>query len=233
MKVRPRLFALLWLVAGLGVVPLSIALSLAALEASHWIAVEFGVLKLDYYEANFALHISLFGAISGFLVGSLQQIIIARTWRAQLSGWWRASTLGGLLGGMLIWLLFEPIAFFEWLQSLDLTETLYSALHFAVPALALVMCLALAQASKLRRHVSAVRLWMAAHALTMLLPTVFVFFYEPIVQSYLLSGDSGQLWFLSHFILLTIGTGIVMRQIAPRVARADKSKRKNRASDSA
>ncbi len=233
MKVRPRLFALLWLVAGLGVVPLSIALSLAALEANRWIAVEFGVSKLDYYEANFALHISLFGAISGFLVGSLQQIIIARTWRAQLSGWWRASTLGGLLGGMLIWLLFEPIAYHTWLQSLDLTAKLYSALHFAVPSLALVMCLALAQASKLRRHVLAVRLWLAAHALAMLLPTVCAILYEPIVQSYFLSGGSGQLWFLSHFVLLTIGTGIAMRQIAPRVARADKSKRKNHAPDSA
>ncbi len=232
MKVRPRLFALLWLVAGLGVVPLSIALCLAALEASHRIVVEFGgVAKNDYFVANFALYI--FGSIFGFCVGSLQQFIIARTWRVKLSGWWRASTLGGLLGGLLIWLLFEPFALFDRLEFLGLTITQVSTLDFSLPALVLVMCLALAQASKLRRHGPAVRLWLAVHALAMLLPTVCAFLFEPIAQSYWLSGGSGQFWFLSHFVLMTLGTGIVMRQIAPRMARADKSKRKNIAPDSA
>lgn len=234
MNIRPRLFALLWLVAGLGVVPLSIALSLAAFEGNRWIAVEYGgVSKLDYFEANFALHLSLFGVICGFCVGSLQQFITSRTWRVKLNGWWRASTLGGLLGGMIIWLLVEPIAIFEWLWSLDLTPTQYSTLHFALPVLVMVMCLALAQASRLWRHASAVGSWLAAHALAVLLPTVCVLLYEPIAPSYTLSDGAGTIWFLSHFILLTICTGTVMRRIAPRVARAEKSKRKTHAPDSA
>ncbi|MCY4464152.1 MAG: hypothetical protein OXE46_01305 [Chloroflexi bacterium] len=223
---RPRLFALLWLLAGLCVVPLSAALLFAAAEVIRW-AIEHssGAPNYDYWDNNFALLLSLYGVISGCCVGILQQVIVARTWRRKLSGWWRASTLGGLLGGMAVWLLMEPFDYFHRLWSLNLTPSQYSALHFALPALVLVGCLAAAQASWLRRHASGAGLWLAAHALALLLPLAFAF--AQTGPAALSSSVTGTVWLLSHFCFLTIFSGIVMYRAMTRSLRHDKAKRIN------
>lgn len=230
---RPRLFALLWLVAGLGVVLLSIVLSVVAVTGIRWVAEQIaGVPIYDFWDGNFALLLSLSGAISGCCVGVLQQLIVARALRVKLSGWWRASTLGGLLGGLACWLLIEPLDYFGWLWSLNLAPAQYSALHYNLPALLFVVCLASLQARMLLRHASGAGTWLAAHALAILLTTGIGF---SLLDPWAISDSlSGTIRFLSSFCLLTIFTGIAMhRFVVARVAPQEKSKRKAQAPDMA
>ncbi|MXX50344.1 MAG: hypothetical protein F4Z39_04755 [Chloroflexi bacterium] len=226
---RPRLFALLWLVAGLGVVPLSITLLYAALDGIRWLAeYAAGAPLYDLWGDNFALLTALAGVICGFCVGVLQQVIISRAWRVKLAGWWRASTLGGLLGGLFVWLLIEIFEYHELLWSMDLSPTQYSTLPLALPMLAVIMCLATSQASKLRRQVSVVGAWLAAHALAVLLPLFCSYlFFEPIDPEAIYTMTLSATWFMSHFVLLTIFTGVVMRRIASRGAWRQTAKRKS------
>ena len=228
---RPRLFALLWLVAGLCVVPLCFTLLFAAVAGMRWVAEQIaGVPMYDFWNDNFVLLVSLFGVISGCCVGILQQFIVNRTWRLKLSGWWRASTLGGLLGGMICWLLIEPIGYFDWLWSLKLTPPQYSILHFALPMLVFIFSLASLQTWMLRSACGA-GTWLAAHVMGILLPTAFaLLLFDPLEMQ---SSITGTIWFLSHFCLLTAFTGLAMHRIASRVSRQEKSKRKAPAPDMA
>lgn len=229
MKVRPRLFALLWLVAGLGVVPLSIVVFMAAMTGFRWVAEQLtGAPIYDYWDDNFALFAALYGVISGCCVGILQQFIVARAWRVKLTGWWRASTLGGLLGGMVVWLLIELLDYTGWLWSMNLTPTQYSTLHLSLPALLFVLCLAAAQASKLRLSAPGAGLWLAAHALAILLPTLFAYSLIEAIDPLAMRDDYiGASWFLSHFVLLTIFTLFAMRRLVSRAAWQNKTKHKN------
>ncbi len=229
---RPRLFALLWLVAGLGVVPMSLALLFVATDGIRC-AIEHisGAPNYDYWDKNFALLMSLFGVICGFCVGILQQFIIARTWRLKLAGWWRATTVGGLLGSMLCWLLIEPLDLYHWLLSVNLTPSQYSVLHFSLPTLVLVVCLAAVQASWLRRHGSGAGSWLAAHALAILLLAFYGFFQTNLFSLH--NSFTSTAWFLSHLVFLTVFTGVAMRRIVARDPWQHKAKRKNHAPDSA
>lgn len=221
---RPRLFALLWVVAGLAIGPLTAVLTLFASFVLDLINPGLLIYSLETFSNGVAPQLALFALIGGFGVGILQQLIVKHCLRINLYGWWSVSALGGILAGALMWLLTGPLDYRRVLNALYDWGFKWTELEMVLLSLAFVLPLAGAQAIMLRQYGARGMDWIAAHAcpfLPLALYAVLPVEFPEIVP---------ELGFIFVFILptmlLTAFTGIVMFRTVTRGRRMDKAKRK-------
>ena len=206
-QVRPGRFKLAWFAAGIAVVPISSALTLAVILAASAMLEVFD----DSWYMAIADHVKTIVAVSwlinGCCIGLLQKAIVTRYLRVDLGRWMVYSAFGALLASAIAYPCHEswclPPQFYDDLIPPGLNATFES---FRIVFLYLTV-LSAVQILALSRIVSGSWRWIAAHSGSLVLALI------ASVAAQLLTGASSFDAALSvslYVLLVTVATGSVM-----------------------
>ena len=203
-------FILVWLVAGIAVLPLSAALTFVGLVAASPLLDAFDNALNFYIADDLLLALAIFWLVNGFCIGCLQKAVVKRYLRVDLGSWQMFSALGALLAGIIAYpclegdcLLshfYEPV--FGPLIYMNIESPVVVAIYLTV--FSIVQCLALNQIAERGWR------WVAAHLGSLLL-AVHLSMYA-LEKSSAAFDDAMQS--LALFVLvITLATGIVMLRL--------------------
>ena len=224
-KPQFRDFAALWFIAGncvwLPAFGLGVLLFGGGLEVFKFVT---GSPNQADWAADAFFGIVSFGIATGFCVGIVQQLIVSKTLKLDMRGWWRVSVLGGLLGALVFQACIDLTAHFQIGWEWELGPSVSSIRYVAVPSIPLVISLAAVQALWLWRKAVGARSWFFTHVLAVVLPPAIAV-YADLVHGF---GDlfGYGLWWQVYLCIVVIVTGCAMHIIARRSLRGDKAKRK-------
>jgi hypothetical protein len=223
-EIKRSRFMLLWFIAGALVLPLSALLSgpviAEFLDTIYRVGGVSGYGNLPDFNL---LAAALFGLVFGLFVGVFQSIVVRRTLGLRLAGWWRVSTLGGLLAGVITWTIAEPYTLYELGRSFGLPWFALDYSVIALDALVFLSVLSFAQVSVLRKYSSGAWRWIAAHIGAISLTALFV-----LVLSTWRSSDNVIVWVIFGLVPVTPAvTGVAMYRMLLPGLRNQKSKRQS------
>ena len=223
-EIKRSRFMLLWFIAGALVLPLSALLSgpviAGFLDTIYRVSGVSGYGNLPDFNL---LAAALFGLVFGLFVGVFQSIVVRRTLGLRLAGWWRVSTLGGLLAGVITWTIAEPYTLYELGRSFGLPWFALDYSVIALDALVFLSVLSFAQVSVLRKYSSGAWRWIAAHIGAISLTALFL-----LVLSTWRSSDNVIVWVIFGLSPVTPAlTGVAMYRMLLPGLRNQKSKRQS------
>jgi hypothetical protein len=225
-EIKPRRFLLYWFIAGAVVLPLSVVVSLRACAGFLDLVSRFA--DNSSYGASNGYNLfcaAVFGLVSGLNIGILQSIIVRRTLGLRLAGWWRVSTLGGLLAGVITWTIAEPYTLYELGRSFGLPWFALDYSVIALDALVFLSVLSFAQVSVLRKYSSGAWRWIAAHIGAISLTALFLL----VLSTWQVrSSDYVTVWVIFGLSPVTAAvTGVAMYRMLLPGLRNQKSKRQS------
>lgn len=224
-KPQFRDFAALWFIAGncvwLPAFGLGVLLFGGGLEVFRLVS---GSPNPADWAADAFFGIVSFGIATGFCVGIVQQLIVSKTLKLDMRGWWRVSVLGGLLGALLFQACIDLTAHFQFGWGLELGPSVSSIRYVAVPSIPLVISLAAVQAIWLLRKAVGARFWLFTHVLAIVLPPALAVYAALALD--LVDLFRSSLWWQVYLCIVVIASGWAMQRIARRSLRGDKAKRK-------
>jgi len=228
-KIRPRAFGLLWFSAALLVLPLTALICILLL-----LPVLRGLLgPYDFWRNNVALACAVFGLTNGCCIGLLQQSILRYCFQIRLRGWWKISTVGGLVGALLAFTMWWPPNTWDFLlRFFHLPTDIEIALHYFEPVLFYLAVFSFAQAGYLRRYTSRVWRWLAAH----LLPLGLAAALAVLLQHYFNFGGlypDPMLFLMLSVLAIGLATLRLMRRIRLEIAPSGKAKKDKQPQDAA
>ena len=161
--IRRGRFILAWFVAGIAVLPLSVALMFLGLVAASPLVDAFDNSLNLYIADGLLLAFAIFWLANGFCIGCLQKAIVKRYLRIDLGSWQVFSVLGALLAGIIAYPCLEGGCMPSQLFDISFAPDLYTHIEYLVilviylTSLSVVQCLALHRIAKWRWR------WVAAH----------------------------------------------------------------------
>jgi hypothetical protein len=225
-EIKRSRFMLLWFIAGALVLPLSALLSgpviAEFLDTIYRVGGVSGYGNLPDFNL---LAAALFGLVFGLFVGVFQSIVVRRTLGLRLAGWWRVSTLGGLLAGVITWTIAEPYTLYELGRSFGLPWFALDYSVIALDALVFLSVLSFAQVSVLRKYSSGAWRWIAAHIGAISLTALFLL----VLSTWQVrSSDYVTVWVIFGLSPVTAAvTGVAMYRMLLPGLRNQKSKRQS------
>ncbi len=209
--IKPRRFAIAWMVAGTLVVPLSFVAALPTIVGiAHLHEFLLPASSYDFWEHRSYIVAATYGIMNGFLIGLLQKAIVGRYLHVELPRWVYYSTFGGLIAGAVTWFALDASrALYDLLRDWGAAPAMASALEIGIPAMLYLCALASVQALPLSRVAGGVWRWIGAHALAIVLALGIEFALASSPGGYHDSGISA----LIALPLAAVMTAIAMRAL--------------------
>jgi len=207
-QVQPGRFKLAWLAAGFAVVPLTVALTIAALLAAGAVISAFQYATMA---EGLVLVLALFWLLNGACIGFLQKAIVKRFLSVDLGPWTAYSVLGALLAGIIAYPCLDgaclPDRFYEFPLSTDAVVSI----EISTDVLIYLTVFSAAQSLGLQRRVLGSWRWIAAHLGANVLAIMSALALMLAVPSLAHLNMLLSLGLIALFV--TISTGIVMQRM--------------------
>ena len=206
-QVRPGRFKLAWFVAGIAVLPLSMALATLPAMGIDSLNLQFATSPAaDRWMA----YMAIFWLVNGCCIGFLQKAIVKRYLHIDLGRWTVYSALGALLAGSVAYPCLDgsclPPQFYDFRFGSDLSMTV----EISIIALLYLTVFSAVQCLALNRLVRGSWRWIAAHSGSLILVAV------ASVTEQMLPGSSvfnSMLTMVLHVLVVSVVTGIVMQRM--------------------
>lgn len=219
--IRRGRFILAWFVAGIAVLPLSVAIWFGVVMAPSWLFYGRNNSSPSFIADELLLLLSIFWLANGFCIGLLQKVIVKRYLRVDLGRWQIFSVLGALLAGVIAYPCLEGGCFLFQFDDAGITPPIF--MHIQSPVVvaiyltvfSAVQCLALHRIAKGRWR------WVAAHLGSLLLAVhVSMAAHVKTVPAF----EDAMHTLALYVLFVTVGTGFVMLRMlsSPRGAPKDR-----------
>ncbi len=226
MNARPSAapFMIAWLIAGLFVLPLALALSLTTIVAFQTALSQLtDTSSWDYWEDFIFLFFGFGLLVIGFCIGAMQAAVLRRHLGIKIRRMSLYSALGAALAGVIatnLPVLLDHVYRFE--PPACCAYDLRATVEFTLPLATFLGVFSTAQALLLRRYFSAIWLWVAAHLVGATCAGLVVLAGKMASPSPYYDGDSLQLFLAVP--LASLFTGLAMLRMAREARHLQKAK---------
>lgn len=218
--IRRGRFILAWFVTGIAVLPLSAALSFAALFAISGIIYSLNDFAPWFIVDDLLFALALVWLINGFCIGCLQKAVVKRYLRVDLGSWQVFSTLGALLAGVLVYPCLEDGCFLSQFYDTGFASPIYVHIESPVVVAIYLTVFSAVQCLALNRIAKACWRWVAAHFGSLLLALLAS---TTAVNESSAVFDVAMQFLALYTLVITLVTGFVMLRMfsSPRGASKD------------
>lgn len=167
--IRRGRFILAWLVAGIAVLPLSVAIWFGVMMAPSWLFYGRNNSSPSFIADELLLLLSIFWLANGFCIGLLQKAIVKRYLRVDLGRWQIFSVLGALLAGVIAYPCLEGGCFLFQFDDAGITPPIFMHIQSPVVVAIYLTVFSAVQCLALNRIAGGPWRWVVAHLGSLLL----------------------------------------------------------------
>ncbi len=207
-QARPGRFTLVWFIAGIAVIPLSLAIFALIVTAITSLNLQ---LHDPYYSDDpWTLSLAIIWLANGCCIGFLQKAIVKRYLHVDLGRWPVYTVLGTFLAGTIAYSCLDASCMPPQIVNNSIASEVYFTVEFGLVALVYLTLLSAVQGLGLRRPISDSLRWVTAHLVSQLLAMLawlgILIALEPIGYDMIIS-------LAFSVVFVTMASGIVMRRM--------------------